>query len=1144
MLHKFFLFFFLFFFFSLSAFSAVFVVTSNADSGPGTLRDALTQAAANGSAEKDYINFNLPDLSEAGRTITILTDLPNVSSNVVIDGSSQPGVKFGVSDAKVAIIAMLNSNGSVTCCFNVSGKSDIDIYGFLMDSTNLNPSSNQISGIYGILSKNITIGAPGKGNITKSLGGIMFQRIGNETDANITTNIKISSNILGLNEDGETIAHHSLSLTAVGVRNLTLGGNTPAEGNIFVAQVDIYENGDFNLSTGALLISNNFFGTNISGTKAVPNGSSLSIFCPNVRQLQIAQNLFVSESSIGLSGINCFFHVTGNKFGTDITGTSVLGTIQYTLIIASCNGGGIIGGTNPGDGNIFSGAYTDGQASNSGSVVSNLYSPTVELVGNSFRCNKSTFPYGLSIINSQIFFVKIANRSPNTISGTATPNSRVDLYYSLSCDHCEPEKQFTSTNADANGNWRYNGALSNFNIIASSTSNGTTSEFTSLRFLSQPTDVKIKMACGDSNGSIKGIIASGVVKYTWYNSNGNVVATTRDLNNMPAGRYYLIIDDSYCSISSDIYEIKDATNQIDATNEKVIPASCDQQNGSIIGIRADPSSSVVWTSDKGRVISYSQDLTNVVAGGYTLTVTPDDGSCSQKLGPIIIKNTTGPNIDQSNASIQPTNCGQSTGSITNLAVTGSGTLKYTWLNSRQQTVSTAKDLLGQPAGTYKLGVTDDSQCGPVYTKDFTIPETNGITMDETKATAGVASCSKNNGSITGITVTGATKYIWTDASGHTIITVDPDFLNVASGDYTLTASNTFGCSKTSRMYHVGQDPPTQYQVYASTIIPACFGKSNGSVSVATDLLVSSSRWIDGQGAPAGSGGTTITDVPAGAYQLYVTDKNGCENLYNTYTIKTIPQLQILSGSALITDDACALHTGSITSIQVNGGLLPYSWSWLDSNNQNVSSSPDLTGVGAGVYTLNVNDASGCGLVSASYTIQNKTEDIPAPAVSNLQLCSAGDALLQVSRPSATYSYRLYDSPAGTTPIDEQVNGNFKITVKNNTSYYVTQVSGDCESPRVIVQVSVGITAVDIANAFTPNGDGINDYWVINGISNYPATIVQVFTRNGQNVFESNGYAKPFDGTYSGKRLPAGVYYYIINLRSNCNLLSGSLTIIR
>jgi hypothetical protein len=74
-----------FLFFCLRGFSAVFVVTSNADSGPGTLRDALTQAAANGSTEKDYINFNLPDLSETGRTITVLTQLPLVSSNREFD---------------------------------------------------------------------------------------------------------------------------------------------------------------------------------------------------------------------------------------------------------------------------------------------------------------------------------------------------------------------------------------------------------------------------------------------------------------------------------------------------------------------------------------------------------------------------------------------------------------------------------------------------------------------------------------------------------------------------------------------------------------------------------------------------------------------------------------------------------------------------------------------------------------------------------------------------------------------------------------------------------------------------------------------------------------------------------------------------
>jgi hypothetical protein len=52
-------------FISLKVRAEVFTVTNNADSGPGTLREALTLDAANGSAEKDYINFNLPDLSVA-----------------------------------------------------------------------------------------------------------------------------------------------------------------------------------------------------------------------------------------------------------------------------------------------------------------------------------------------------------------------------------------------------------------------------------------------------------------------------------------------------------------------------------------------------------------------------------------------------------------------------------------------------------------------------------------------------------------------------------------------------------------------------------------------------------------------------------------------------------------------------------------------------------------------------------------------------------------------------------------------------------------------------------------------------------------------------------------------------------------------
>jgi gliding motility-associated-like protein len=162
----------------------------------------------------------------------------------------------------------------------------------------------------------------------------------------------------------------------------------------------------------------------------------------------------------------------------------------------------------------------------------------------------------------------------------------------------------------------------------------------------------------------------------------------------------------------------------------------------------------------------------------------------------------------------------------------------------------------------------------------------------------------------------------------------------------------------------------------------------------------------------------------------------------------------------------------------------------------------------------------------------------------VQLCGAGSALLVVNNPGSSMIYHLYNNPTNIQPLDTQQSGVFNVVVTGNTNYYISQSSGNCESPRAQVNVTVGLSALNIANAFTPNGDGINDYWKINGIENYPGAIVRVFTRYGQKVFDSKGYSKPFDGTVDGENLPVGVYYYIINLNTNCNLLSGSLTIIR
>lgn len=84
----------------------------------------------------------------------------------------------------------------------------------------------------------------------------------------------------------------------------------------------------------------------------------------------------------------------------------------------------------------------------------------------------------------------------------------------------------------------------------------------------------------------------------------------------------------------------------------------------------------------------------------------------------------------------------------------------------------------------------------------------------------------------------------------------------------------------------------------------------------------------------------------------------------------------------------------------------------------------------------------------------------------------------------------------------------------------------------------------VPNAFSPNGDGNNDRWEIPGMNSYPGSLVQVFNRYGQKVFESRGYAQAWDGRMQGSPLPAGTYYYVINPGSGKPRQSGSLTIIR
>ncbi|MEO0333765.1 MAG: gliding motility-associated C-terminal domain-containing protein, partial [Bacteroidota bacterium] len=102
-----------------------------------------------------------------------------------------------------------------------------------------------------------------------------------------------------------------------------------------------------------------------------------------------------------------------------------------------------------------------------------------------------------------------------------------------------------------------------------------------------------------------------------------------------------------------------------------------------------------------------------------------------------------------------------------------------------------------------------------------------------------------------------------------------------------------------------------------------------------------------------------------------------------------------------------------------------------------------------------------------------------------------------------------------------------------------------------IQDSVLIQAIDcsdipleIPSAFTPNGDGINDYWELPNAGIFSSVQVAIYDRFGNSIFESPSYQNDWDGTHRGRELPAGSYYYTIIVPRELQEYTGTVTLLR
>jgi len=285
---------------------------------------------------------------------------------------------------------------------------------------------------------------------------------------------------------------------------------------------------------------------------------------------------------------------------------------------------------------------------------------------------------------------------------------------------------------------------------------------------------------------------------------------------------------------------------------------------------------------------------------------------------------------------------------------------------------------------------------------------------------------------------------------------------------------------------------------------------------------------------------TFTNKGMHTVKLSVANVSGCwsDVLSRTFSVnRDFPQLEFVKKElACITDPPF--------QFVVNEKLgLPAAKKEFSGKGVSASGVFDPATAGAGLHTITYTFTSvdGCtDVVTTDIEVYALTEIEAEPTV---YILAGGQKKIEASikNPNPSYPYIYKWTPAAGLSRDDVL---APVASPEKDTWYTLTVSleGLCSvEKKVFVKV---LDEVKPPNSFSPNGDGVNDVWNIEALTSYPNATIEVFNRNGQKVFFSKGYLRPFDGNFQNKPLPVGVYYYRINPNNGRRMLSGALTLIR
>lgn len=376
---------------------------------------------------------------------------------------------------------------------------------------------------------------------------------------------------------------------------------------------------------------------------------------------------------------------------------------------------------------------------------------------------------------------------------------------------------------------------------------------------------------------------------------------------------------------------------------------------------------------------------------------------------------------------------------------------------------------------------------------------------------------------------------WHDMPGYTSSSANVSFSNAQPGIYQYRLAVANGSAITDAACRVYSPPLSVYVNPLPTVppIPAQTVCEGGQITLTATGGVSY-LWT-GPGINQSAQNPLIINSAAlansGTYHVVAVSGSGCNSVPASVLVTVLPKIVPSISKAV---SVCA---GGSTQLSASGGI-SYTWEPSTGLDNDTIANPTATPMQTTEYKVIISNGE---CVDSSQTVVVTVYQNPAASAGNtIYLFEGQSAILQgnISGDNITGYYwtpaTYLSDPTSLTPIT---------TPADNITYTLTVTSASCGAATSSVLVRV-FKSITIPNTFSPNGDGINDLWNIDALITYPQALVQVFDRYGQLVYQSTGYAKPWDGTSNGKPVPAGTYYYLIDLKNGRPRLTGWVLVVR